>query len=384
MTRFTEESYHVMKGGEVHFPAMGRVAYVVSPHGFGHAARACAVMAEMRRHRPAIRFELFTEVPKWFFSDSLPRCFSYHHLSSDVGLVQTSPLTEDLQATVDRLDEMWNEGAKAAALAERMRALECSMVVVDISPLGLAAAAAASLPAVLVENFTWDWIYGKYPDASPELHEHGRRMADHFSSAAVRIQTDPICETRPTAVMVPPVARAPRNERNATRATLGVGADEAMIVVSMGGVPWDYGVFSELEHTDGAWIVVPGGSERSVRRRGRLILLPFHADIYHPDLVAASDVVVSKLGYSTVAEAYRAGAAFAFVERPRFPESPVLARWVEENMVAVEITEGELRNGKWLATAEELLKVPREKPEEPNGAERAVEIILERFGSLLD
>jgi hypothetical protein len=100
--------------------------------------------------------------------------------------------------------------------------------------------------------------------------------------------------------------------------------------------------------------------------------------------VAASDVVVSKLGYSTVAEAYRAGAALAYVGRPRFPESPVLARWVQENMVAAEIEEEALRSGGWLAAADELLESPRRKPDDANGANRAAEIIVERFASVLD
>ena len=41
---------------------MDRVAYIVSSHGFGHAARACAVMAEMRWQRSTCHFEVFTEV----------------------------------------------------------------------------------------------------------------------------------------------------------------------------------------------------------------------------------------------------------------------------------------------------------------------------------
>jgi UDP:flavonoid glycosyltransferase YjiC (YdhE family) len=162
-----------------------------------------------------------------------------------------------------------------------------------------------------------------------------------------------------------------------------VPADEPMIVVSMGGVPWNYADFTDIDHCEGAWVVVPGGSERVAHRQGRLIMLPFHTDFYHPDLVAASDLVISKLGYSTVAEAYRAGTALAYVGRPHFPESPVLARWVEEHMAASEIGEDALRDGAWLTAANELLEVPRRKPEEPNGAVRAAELILERFGSVI-
>ena len=281
---------------------MGRVAYIVSPHGFGHAARACAVMAEVHRQCPAIHFEVFTEVPKWFFSESLPHCFSYHRFASDVGMAQCSPLVEDLEATCDLLDgKRCDDPDIVERLAAKLQKLDCSVAIADISPLGLVAAARTGVPSVLVENFTWDWIYLNYPDGPSRLRRHGRRMAEIFASADLRIQTDPVCEPSQTAVTVRPVARAPRLERKTVRATLGVLADEPVIVVSMGGVPWNYGDFTDFDHSDGAWIVVPGGSERAAHRRGRLLMLPFHTDFYHPDLVAASDLVVGKLGYSTVA-----------------------------------------------------------------------------------
>jgi hypothetical protein len=363
---------------------MGRVAYVVSSHGFGHAARACAVMAEMHLQRSEIHFEVFTEVPKWFFSESLPACFSYHRYASDVGLVQCSPLVEDLEATSGLLDRhRYDDPDTVGKLAAGLRRLGCSVVIADISPIGLAAAVKAGIPSVLVENFTWDWIYLNYPDGPSRLRRHGRNMGEIFASANLRIQTDPVCEPLPMAERVEPVARHPRSQRVTARAALGVPADEPMIVVSMGGVPWNYRDFADFDHSDGAWIVVPGGSERVAHRSGRILKLPFHCDSYHPDLVAASDLVVSKLGYSTVAEAYQAGTALAYVERPRFPESPILSRWVEEHMVAAEIGGDALRDGTWLAVANELLEVPRRKPEVPNGAVRAAEVIFERFRSVI-
>jgi hypothetical protein len=363
---------------------MDRVAYVVSSHGFGHAARACAVMAEMCARCSTLHFEVFTEVPNWFFSESLPDCFSYHRFASDVGLVQSSPLVEDLEATGELLDRnRCDDPAMVGKLTSELRTRGCRFVMADISPLGLAAAANAGIPSILVENFTWDWIYLNYPGGPSRLRHHGRTMAEIFASADLRIQTEPVCEPLPMAARVGPVARSPRLGKETVRAILGVPADEPMIVVSMGGVPWDYGDFAEFDHMDGAWIVVPGGSEGVAHRRGRLLMLPFHSDCYHPDLVAASDLVVSKLGYSTVAEAYLGGTALAYVGRPRFPESPILARWVEEHMVAAEIGEDTLRDGAWLAAANKLLEAPRRKPEESNGAARAAELVLRRFGSVI-
>lgn len=340
-------------------------------------------MAELVRRRPGLHFDVYTEVPKWFFSDSIPQAFTYHPLATDIGLVQHSPLIEDLAATVTRLDNAVDDSMKMR-VAESLRESGCPLVLADISPLGLRIAEAASVPSVLVENFTWDWVYSNYVGAPPRLRDHGRALRDVFAAAGLRIQTEPVCQYVEGAEQVPPVARAARLERSSVRRQLGVPVDEPMVVVSMGGIAWDYREFSDVVRADGPWIVIPGASDEEARRAGRLLLLPFHADIYHPDLVAASDVVVSKLGYSTVAEARRAGSALLYIGRPRFPESPVLQRWVEEHMVAAEIDEQSLRDGSWLELVDGLLERPRRGTDLADGAKMAAEIILEKFGSVLD
>jgi len=324
-----------------------------------------------------MRFDLFTEVPRWFFSESLPRCFTYHRLGSDVGLVQDSALIENLEATVNRLDDSpLRDSSMIEALGRRLRQVGCKLVISDISPLGLMVADHLDLPSVLVENFTWDWIYANYPDAPPSLLRHGRAMAVAFARANLRIQATPVCEPGAEGITVPPIARASRTPRSEVRRRLEVPADDSLVLLSMGGAGWDYGQLGELEHQDRVWIVVPGGG-RTARRRGRLLVLPFHGEFYHPDLVAASDLVVGKLGYSTVAEAYHTGTAFAYVARPNFPESPVLASFVQQHMTAMEIEESAFRRGSWLQQIEPLLAVPRKRPETANGAEAAANAILD-------
>jgi hypothetical protein len=358
---------------------MGWVAFFVTPHGFGHAARACAVMAEFLRQRPETHFHIFTEVPRWFFAESLGDHFTFHKTASDVGLAQDSPLAEDLDLTIERLDHApFRDPLVIDGLGARLMELGCSLVIADISPLGLAVAAACGLPSVLIENFTWDWIYGHYPGAPPGLRRHGLEMETIFSRADLRIQTRPVCQPVAGAVTVSPVARRSRMRREGVRRSLEIPQNEPMVLMSMGGVRWDYGRMTRLESQDRVWIVVPGGAEE-FRRRGRLLLLPFHTDFYHPDLVTASDVVVGKLGYSTVAEAYRCGAAFLYVSRPRFPESPVLARFVERHMRGVEIEQEALNSGVWLSEVDGLLDGKERRPEDSDGAEEAVTAILRRF-----
>ena len=73
-------------------PGDQSIAYFISPHGYGHAARAAGVMEAVHELNPSIRFEIFTKVPSWFFDDSSSGNFGYHSLLTDIGLVQRTPL----------------------------------------------------------------------------------------------------------------------------------------------------------------------------------------------------------------------------------------------------------------------------------------------------
>ena len=152
-----------------------------------------------------------------------------------------------------------------------------------------------------------------------------------------------------------------------------------MVLLTMGGVDWDYGFLRQLEDREDGFFVVPGASA-AVERRGCLVTLPKRSSFYHPDLVHASDLVVGKLGYSTLAEVFAAGCAFAFVARPRFPESPLLARFALREMPATEISEDELTNGAWLDRLGALLAQPRTHDSRPNGAAEAAQLV----GDLLE
>jgi hypothetical protein len=357
---------------------MAAVAFFVTPHGFGHAARACAVIGALVRRRPGLRFHIFTAVPEWFFSESLPDCFEYHPCVCDVGLVQISPLEEDVEATVEALDRApWRDPETVTTLARRLVDLGCSLVIADISPLGLRLARRTGLPSVLVENFTWDWIYTEL-EAPAALRRHGDDLAADFVAADLRIQTRPVCDAVSHAVRVGTVAREPRLPRHEVRRRLGVPADASMVLASMGGVPWTYGNLDQLTFAGGAWIVVPGGADPE-QRRGRLVLLPFHSAHYHPDLVHAADVVVGKLGYSTMAETFQAGAAMAYVERPRFPESPVLARFVDRHLTSRALDLEDFENGAWLPAVQELLAETCKPLPAVDGAAEAAAVILQRF-----
>jgi len=362
-----------------------RIAYFISPHGYGHAARAAAVMAALLELDAGIQFELFTLVPDWFFRDSLIGCsFGYHALLTDIGMVQRTALVEDVPETVRRLDAFLPfDPGLVRELAERVLGLGCRLVVCDIAPLGIAVARQAGLPSLLVENFTWDWIYQGYAAEDVRMAQHAAYLADWFAQADYRVQTAP-ARAQPAQLHTAPVSRRARTPAQQIRAQLGVPPGARLVMLTMGGVRWQYNCLDRLANFGSVYFVIPGADEALAASQkapypDSLLLLPHHSEYFHPDLVNASDAVVGKVGYSTVAEVYWAGIPFAYIARPKFRESQVLSAFVEQEMAGLAIPGPHFESGAWVEALPELLELPRLHRAGPNGARQVASFIHDRL-----
>lgn len=350
--------------------------FFISSHGFGHAARATAIIAAVNRLMPGSRFTVFTTVPTWFFESTLDTKVVLIPLDADLGLVQTDALTEDLPATLHELQRRIPFPESILdGLSQRVDALGGDVVVCDIAPLGLAVARRCGVPSVLVENFTWDWIYRGYLDECPGLEPVAAYLEEVFAGATYHVQTEPVCSPSTNARQVAPVSRKPRVRRAHVRRRLGVPADAPLAVVSMGGVGWSYDTLATGPDGHDLWVVA-FGSETLVRDR-HVIRLPHHSEFFHPDLIHAADVVVGKLGYSTLAEVWSAGVRLGYLARPRFRESPALEAWAQRELPCRRLEASALVTGKWLDTAGDLLQEPRGQASRVGGADEVARFLVE-------
>jgi len=369
-----------VRGGE---DRARRVAWFVSPHGFGHAARAAATIEALAELVPELEVTIFTSVPRWFFEDSLRVPFRYRSAACDVGFAQRTPVEEDLPATLDRLEELFDpESPLRDGLLEELGALDPGVVVCDIAPLGLELARSAGIPSILIESFTWDWIYDGVVEREPRFEPWVARMSALFALASEHVQCEPVCAPAADAHRVAPIARRARMLAAEVREGLGIAPGRAMALVSMGGIEVRQSGAAKwpttrgLQHVD---FVVPGGSER-FERDGALVLLPHRTPIFHPDLVQAADAVLGKLGYSTVAESVAAGTRFAFVPRPGFRETPVLAGYVRSRIPSLELPEQALDRADGLAGLAALLERTRPPARPAAGAAEAAAIVARALG----
>jgi len=357
------------------------IAFFVSPHGFGHAARACSVVEAIHDVQPNVSFEVFTTVPPWFFEQSLSAPFSYHELVTDIGMVQQTPLQEDLSVTIDRLNRFLPfEPSLITRLAQRLSDLGCQLVICDIAPMGILVGQHAGIPSVLVENFTWDWIYQGYLSLNKHMDRHVDYLRRVFDRADYHIQTEPVCEYRKANLITPPVCRETRTPRDEIRRQLGIPVDKRVVLITMGGIKVQFDFAQALRGQPDVTFVLPGGS-RSTELTDNLVLLPHHSDFFHPDLVNASDGIVGKLGYSTVAEVCHAGVPFGYVSRRLFPESAILARYVDREMPSLAIAEAGFHTGRWVSQVPRLLELERKKPARPNGSQQIAGYICQLLGT---
>ncbi len=353
-----------------------RIAYFISPHGYGHAARASAIMAAMQDLEPTIRFEIFTRVPCSFFEESLGGNFGYQALLTDIGLAQKSSLVEDLPETVRRLGQFLPfEPLQIKNLAQRLTELKCGLVMCDIAPLGIAVAAAAAIPSILVENFTWDWIYEGYVQYEAGLNRYVAYLREVFEAADYHIQTEPACRPHPADLVTSsPISRKSRTPARQIRQKLGISDRAKIVLITLGGIRGRYTFLEQLKNQPDSYFVIPGGSEQ-MQIQDNLLLLPHHSDFFHPDLINAADVVIGKAGYSTLAEVYHAGIPFGYVGRQKFPETKVLESYIEAHMSGLSISEAQFQDGSWLSLLPDLLAMPRLNRTGPNGADQAARFV---------
>ncbi len=254
----------------------------------------------------------------------------------------------------------------------------------DISPFGIAAAHSAGIPAVLVENFTWDWIYTGYLDQEPGFEPFIAEFKRIFQSVDAHIQTQPVCEPSPAACLVTnPVARPPRIPKEQIRDRLQIPNSARLVLLSMGGFELAYDFLDRVSTDQEFWFVVPGGAPELTTRH-HLVYLPHHSDYYHPDLVGASDAMVSKAGYSTISEVFYTGIPFGYVSRNAFRKSPVLSRFIQHHMAGFEIDGNTFQSGEWIRSIPGLLNLERIERNIPRGADQAanssMKLIFARHG----
>lgn len=363
---------------------MARLLFYVSGHGFGHATRACAVIAALReRAGPSLEIGVRSEAPAWIFTQRDPhlRCTPAR---VDVGMLQPNGLDLDLPGTLaahEAFTADWEAAVarEAAVIAD----LGASLVAADIPPLPFAAARRAGVAGVGIANFSWDWILDGYAESEPRWRPIVARYREAYGEAQAlfRLPFHGDLSAFHPIVDVPLVVNRSTRTRAECRRSLGLadGDRRRLVLVSFGG--FGSGPLGAAAHEDLSGYVFAGFGPRPTGFAGEWIAVPQPSPIRHEDLIRACDAILGKPGYGTVAEVIAHRTRFLYLPRRDFREIPLLERGLDRHACARSMPRESFARGPWRPHLDALFAMPAAREAMPaHGAEVVADALLDRLG----
>ena len=324
-----------------HTPAT--LAFYISGHGFGHAARDVELIGALLDRRPNLSVFVRTTVAPALFEPIAGGRVDVQRAETDTGLTQRDSLTIDEDDSARRAAHFYATfDRRAADEAEWLRASAVDLVVGDIPPLAFAAAARAGIPSVAVGNFTWDWIYSIYPAFAALAPDVLPIIRDAYAQTtrALRLPLHGGFEPMDTVIVdIPFIARKSARDRGETRRAAGVDGGRPVVLPSFGA----YGAALPYDR---------------LRGEGRLTVLdPTRVPdgFRYQDLVAAADVVVTKPGYGIVSECAANDTPLLYTSRGRFVEYDVFVAQMPRILRCRYISQEDLLAGRWADAVDALL-----------------------------
>jgi len=338
-------------------PLRLKFAYYVTGHGFGHATRVLEVV----RHLVAAGHEVHvvTGAPDFVFTSEISSSNLFlRKVLLDCGAVQADALTVDRLASLEKYSQtaVVPRASILATEVEWLKSIKANLVISDVVPVACRAAADAGIPSVCVTNFSWDFIYAEYV---MEAGYHHRsivwQIAEDYSHCLFLLRLPGYCPMPAfrDVIDVPLVVRKARKSREEVRKELGIGDDVKLVIFNFGGQQASWTL--KEESLPPGWICLVCAASPKQEFPCNFKRLP--TDAYTPDLIAACDCMLGKIGYGTVSEALAYKIPFVFVRRDYFNEEPFLRNMLEYYHGGVEMIRRDLLTGHWIPYLERALKL---------------------------
>ncbi|XP_078443195.1 L-arabinokinase-like isoform X2 [Wolffia australiana] len=332
-------------------------AYYVTGHGFGHATR----VVEVARHLIAAGHVVYivTGAPDFVFTSEIQSPnLHIRKVLLDSGSVQLDALTVDRLGSLEKYSQtaVLPRASILATEAEWLKSIKCDLVVSDVVPIACRAAYDAGINSVCVTNFSWDFIYAQYiMDAGRHHRSIVWQIAEDYSHCEFLIRLPGYCPMPAfrDAIDVPLVVRQLHKSRQQVREDLGVGENTKLLIFNFGGQ-------------------VCGSSENQELPPNFIKLAK---DVYTPDLMAACDCMLGKIGYGNVSEALAYRVPFIFVRRDYFNEEPFLRNMLEYYHCGVEMIRRDFLTGHWEAYIDRAISLKPCYTGSINGGEVAASIL---------
>lgn len=351
------------------------ILYVaVTDHGFGHATRTAAIVAQIQHLCPEILVILVTTAPRWLLDSYIGGEFIHRPRGLDVGVVQSDSLTMDKAATLEKLNDIRaRERSLIAGEVNFIKQNRVGLLLADIPPIATKIAAAAGIPCWMASNFGWDFIYRPWGDAFEEISDW---IGDCFRQCD-RLFRLPFCEPMTAFPIIQEVGLTggtPRYAVEELRSRFNVTTPiEQTALLTFGGLGLAQIPYANLQRfPDWQFITF----DRDAPELPNLLkIVDRH---YRPvDLMPLCSRVISKPGYGTFAEACRLGVPIISITRDDFAEAQMLLNAIQAHAHHRILPPSDFFEGDWQFLLEPLNPPQTADLLPPDGNETIARAVVE-------
>jgi len=337
---------------------MKRIAYYITPHGFGHAVRSLEVIRHLLSSDPGIRLTVISDIPEFLIKTRVGKPLPYRRRRLDVGMVQIDSVRFDLKASLGALEDLYENHERL--VEEEVRFLRdegIQMLVSDIAFLPFRAASQCGIPGIGLGNFTWDWIYAGFVRTDPRWQPLIAWIKDCYRCCDLLLQL-PMhgdCSACPKRRDVPLVARQAERNPVETRRRLGENPHQKHYLLAFSHLELSASALEKLETINDAVFFYKYPLEFRFAN-GRSL---DQFDISYTDVTAAMDGIITKPGYGIVSDCLVHGIPMAYTDRGPFPEYEILVDAIKRHLPNVYLSSQDLYAGSWKGALEALSEQPR-------------------------
>ena len=352
----------------------------ISGHGFGHVAQTAAVLNCLPESfaEITIRTSAANEKP---LRERLRHPFRLIETQQlDIGMIMNDALTVDVDATMDWYRQFHsNYKERRSSAARELDILQPDCLLSNIPYLSLDAAGMMGIPNVGLCSLNWADIFVSY------CKEQKGSAAIHGEIVQAYEQCDLFLQPTPSL----PMEYLPQRRSIAPVACLGqkrslqslVNDDAArFVLVGVGGVALNHFPLEQWPRIKNIYWIWPDSVIQKAPDRPDFVAQSYmEKHVQYIDLLASSDLVITKTGYGTQTEAVVNQVPAICINRPDWPEHFYLKEWHTNH--------GEVTFCDWshlmttLSDIDDLLFFPdwNKSIVSPSGAQEAADILQREY-----
>lgn len=305
----------------------------ISSHGLGHLAQTAPILNALAVQRP-LRLTVRSGLTQAQLARRIQPPFAHIHGASDFGFVMHDAINVDLEASAARYRTAYADWPQSVGQeAKLLEKLGPDLVLSNVSPLPLAGAAAAGIPAMAMSSLNWADLFSHYYGTQTWAAPIHAAMHAAYAGARRFLRLNPgmPMQSLDNVAVIGPVSGYTDREKMRSRVDvagrLGLPLDKRWLLIAMGGIAHRLPVENWPEMT-GFQLLVP--ADWQVQARADISVYS-DAALPFAELFPAVDVVLCKPGYGTFVEAACCGIPVLYLPRPGWPEADCLTQWLQAN-----------------------------------------------------